>query len=134
MNYWLLKNYCLNVVFGIAMHFQRSQVGRTNQDKFRNTKNEWGIRMCKHTLTRRVKLYLGVSNNVFLLQCPLGGAFPPTANVTWPTCNVESCTTYLVRSGYTSTYPLPVAVNKVSQPMWCPMKYSFNRKRYFEKD
>ena len=56
----------------------------------------------------------GVANNAFYLQCPLGGVFPQTVNVSWPTCRVENCTTHLTKFGYTSTAALPVAVNKVS--------------------
>ena len=74
---------------------------------------DYAVYECKAGATLVNITFPGVVNNQFLLQCPLGGTFPPTANVSWPSCKVEACTTYFVKAGYTSTAALPVNVGKV---------------------
>jgi hypothetical protein len=74
---------------------------------------DYAIFYCKPGASLINITFPGVADGKFNLQCPLGGSFPPTANVSWPSCRVEACTTYIVKSGYTSTAALPVNVNEV---------------------
>ena len=74
---------------------------------------DYAVYECKPGASLVNITFPGVVNNKFLLQCPLGGTFPATAGVSWPSCRVEACTVHFVKAGYTSSAALPVDVNKV---------------------
>ena len=74
---------------------------------------DYAVFNCKPGATLINITFPGVSNGKFYLQCPVGGSFPPTANVSWPNCKVEACTTHIIRSDYKSVAALPVDVNQV---------------------